>query len=204
MRPLTTHYTQDPMSSPGSLPACDSAEPHPHWSAGRVQAPAFVVPGSLPVSSRVPLRYPTLTPSSDPGPQRTHGRSDSTFGSPEADHTVLARSNTRPTSGSKRHPPRSSHDEFDGPHQFLPAAPFVISKEQDLPCVQAHLLIHEQDDVLGKVNDRLSQCAFDFIAKYQFPIPLEHDKRPVQCPSDREWNEWVFLLKRMSSSVFSR
>lgn len=204
MPSLNTHYTQNPMSSPGRLPACDSAESRPHWSAGMVQAPTFVVPGSLPVSSRTPTRYPTLTPSSTPGPQWTHGRSDSTFGSQEADHIVLGRSNTMPTSGSKRHPPRSRHDEFDGPHQFLPSAPFVISKEHDLPCVQAHLLIQEQDDVLGKVNDRLSQCAFDFVAKYQFPIPLEPDKRPVQCPSDREWNEWVFLLKRMFSSVFFR
>ncbi|CAO1596459.1 hypothetical protein XANCAGTX0491_000304 [Xanthoria calcicola] len=75
----------------------------------------------------------------------------------------------------------------------------TVSKENDLPRVQAHLLIQEQDTILGKVNDCLSQCAFDFVAKYQFPIPLEQDKRPVQCPSDREWNEWVFLLKRLAT-----
>ncbi|KAL8857262.1 MAG: hypothetical protein Q9178_006188 [Gyalolechia marmorata] len=74
-----------------------------------------------------------------------------------------------------------------------------ISQEHDLPRVQAHLLIQEQDEVLCKINDRLSLCAFDFVAKYQFPIPLEPDKRPVQYPSDREWNEWVFLLKRLAT-----
>ncbi|KAI4232996.1 MAG: hypothetical protein LQ349_004660 [Xanthoria aureola] len=104
-----------------------------------------------------------------------------------------------PASVPKRHPPRSTHDEFDGPHQFLPSGRMTVSKENDLPHVQAHLLIQEQDTILGKVNDCLSQCAFDFVAKYQFPIPLEQDKRPVQCPSDREWNEWVFLLKRLAT-----
>ena len=52
---------------------------------------------------------------------------------------------------------------------------------------------------MSQVNDRLSQCAFDFIAKYQFPIPLEADKRPVRVPADREWTEWVYLLKRLAT-----
>ena len=203
MQPLDTHYIQDPVISPRSLPAFASAETYPRWSAGRVEAPTFVGPGSLPVSSRIPMRHPTLIPSSDPGPQWTQGHTYPTFGPEEADRKIPSRSNAMPTSGSNRHPPRSTHDEFDGPHQFLPSTPITISKEQDLPHVQAHLLIQEQDNVLGKVNDRLSQCAFDFVAKYQFPIPLEQDKRPVQCPFDREWNEWVFLLKRMSSGVLS-
>ena len=71
--------------------------------------------------------------------------------------------------------------------------------EEDLLKLPISLQAHEQDDVLGKVNDRLSQCAFDFVARYQFPIPLEADKRPVRAPSDREWTEWVYLLKRLAT-----
>ena len=84
---------------------------------------------------------------------------------------------------SQRRP--SNRDEFDGPHQFLdkPSPATIAAQEQELP----------------HVNDRLSQCAFDFIAKYQFPIPLEPDKRPVRIPQDREWTEWVYLLKRLAT-----
>ncbi|UKZ51508.1 hypothetical protein TrVGV298_005268 [Trichoderma virens] len=57
----------------------------------------------------------------------------------------------------------------------------------------------EQDNVLNQVNDRLSQCAYDFVAKYQFPIPLTQDMRPVERPQDREWTEWVYLLKRLAT-----
>ncbi|KAI4130774.1 MAG: hypothetical protein LQ338_001546 [Usnochroma carphineum] len=101
-----------------------------------------------------------------------------------------------------RSPRRSSNrDEFDGPHQFLrpPPADILASQQRDLPHVPTNLLVQEQDNVLSRVNDRLAQCAFDFVAKYQFPIPLEQDKRPVQVPSDREWTEWVFLLKRLAT-----
>ena len=59
--------------------------------------------------------------------------------------------------------------------------------------------MNEQDNILAQVNDRLSKCAFDFVAKYQFPIPIEADKRPVRVPGDREWTEWVYLLKRLAT-----
>lgn len=100
---------------------------------------------------------------------------------------------------SQRRP--SNRDEFDGPHQFLdkPSTDTVAAQERDLPHVPINLYVQEQDDVLSQVNDRLSQCAFDFVAKYQFPIPLEADKRPVSRPSDREWTEWVYLLKRLAT-----
>ena len=52
---------------------------------------------------------------------------------------------------------------------------------------------------MNRVNDRLSQCAFDFVAKYQFPIPLRQEMRPVETPNDREWTEWVFLLKSLAT-----
>jgi hypothetical protein len=68
-----------------------------------------------------------------------------------------------------------------------------------LPHLPTNLLVQEQDSVLTRVNDRLSQCAFDFVAKYQFPVPLSSDMRPVERPQDREWAEWVYLLKRLAT-----
>ena len=100
---------------------------------------------------------------------------------------------------SQRRP--SNRDEFDGPHQFLdrPSMETVASQERDLPHLPTNLFVNEQDEILSKVNDCLSRCAFDFVAKYQFPIPLEPDKRPVRVPADREWTEWVYLLKRLAT-----
>jgi hypothetical protein len=100
---------------------------------------------------------------------------------------------------SQRRP--SNRDEFDGPHQLLelPSPQTVAAQERDLPHLPTSLDVSEQDQILCQVNDRLSQCAFDFIAKYQFPIPLEPDKREVRVPADREWTEWVYLLKRLAT-----
>ncbi|GAB1320207.1 hypothetical protein MFIFM68171_10417 [Madurella fahalii] len=100
---------------------------------------------------------------------------------------------------SQRRP--SNRDEFDGPHQFLKRPPpeYIAMQERELPHLPTHLLVQEQDSVLTQVNDRLSQCAYDFVAKYQFPIPLTQDMRPVERPRDREWTEWVFLLKRLAT-----
>ena len=104
---------------------------------------------------------------------------------------------------SKTHPQRrpSNRDEFDGPSQLLdkPEDTGYEPKEEDLPQLPITLYAQEQDDILSKVNDRLSQCAFDFVAKYQFPIPIEPDKRAVRIPGDREWSEWVYLLKRLAT-----
>ena len=88
---------------------------------------------------------------------------------------------------SQRRP--SNRDEFDGPHQFLQRPPpdYIAMQERELPHLPTHLLVQEQDSVLSQVNDRLSQCAYDFVAKYQFPIPLTQDMRPVERPQDREW-----------------
>ncbi|KAK4239853.1 hypothetical protein C8A03DRAFT_13780 [Achaetomium macrosporum] len=100
---------------------------------------------------------------------------------------------------SQRRP--SNRDEFDGPHQFLKRPPpeYIALQERELPRLPTHLLVQEQDSVLNQVNDRLSQCAYDFVAKYQFPIPLTQDMRPVERPQDREWTEWVYLLKRLAT-----
>jgi hypothetical protein len=104
---------------------------------------------------------------------------------------------------SKTYPQRrpSNRDEFDGPSQLLdkPDDGGFEPKEEELPQLPVNLYAQEQDEILSKVNDRLSQCAFDFVARYQFPIPIEPDKRPVRVPSDREWSEWVYLLKRLAT-----
>lgn len=101
---------------------------------------------------------------------------------------------------SQRRP--SNRDEFDGPHQFLQRPPpeYIAQQERDLPHLPTNLVVHEQDSILTQVNDRLSQCAFDFVAKYQFPIPLANGElRPVERAQDREWTEWVYLLKRLAT-----
>ncbi|KAK4106034.1 hypothetical protein N658DRAFT_414799 [Parathielavia hyrcaniae] len=105
----------------------------------------------------------------------------------------------KPRAAAQRRP--SNRDEFDGPHQFLkrPPAEYVAQQERELPRLPMHLVMQEQDSVLNSVNDRLSQCAYDFVAKYQFPIPLTQDMRPVERPQDREWTEWVYLLKRLAT-----
>jgi hypothetical protein len=124
-----------------------------------------------------------------------------------SDHSLDNVTGTSPPGKSKVHgkgrPQRrlSNRDEFDGPHQFLQRPPqdYVAMQDRELPHLPTHLLVQEQDSVLAKVNDRLSQCAYDFVAKYQFPIPLTQDMRPVERPQDREWTEWVFLLKRLAT-----
>ncbi|KAI9863228.1 MAG: hypothetical protein M1824_000428 [Vezdaea acicularis] len=100
---------------------------------------------------------------------------------------------------SQRRP--SNRDEFDGPTQLLnlPPPEKIARQDSELPRLPTNLYVPEQDDILSKVNDCLSGCAFDFVAKYQFPIPKESDKRPVEVPGDREWTEWVFLLKRLAT-----
>ncbi|KAI4255839.1 MAG: hypothetical protein LQ352_002357 [Teloschistes flavicans] len=160
------------------------------------------IPPGLPGASP---RYPTLAPISSvqaPWSQAPSSLRDG-LGPQRPDEPVARRPSEVQVHSPNGHSPRrsSNRDEFDGPHQFLnpPSTNVNQPRELELPHVPTTLLVNEQDDVLSKVNDRLSQCAFDFVAKYQFPIPLEDDKRPVQVPSDREWTEWVFLLKRLAT-----
>ena len=96
---------------------------------------------------------------------------------------------------------RGGRDEFDGSVQYLSKPPRNIPEphEQDLPPLPVHLGDAEQDDILTQVNQRLSQCAFDFVALYRFPIPMEPDKPPVQSAKDRVWTEWAYLLKRLAT-----
>lgn len=95
----------------------------------------------------------------------------------------------------------SNRDEFDGPTQFLPrpSPEYIAAQDRDLPHLPTNLVVQEQDNILSQVNARLSSCAFDFVAKYEFPIPKDPKMRPVERPEDREWTEWVYLLKRLAT-----
>lgn len=120
-------------------------------------------------------------------------------------HDSSSKAVSKPKMDAKGHSQQrrpSNRDEFDGPHQFLQRPPpdYIAQQERDLPHLPTNLVVHEQDSILTQVNDRLSQCAFDFVAKYQFPIPLANgEMRPVERPQDREWTEWVYLLKRLAT-----
>jgi hypothetical protein len=117
--------------------------------------------------------------------------------------TGRSRNTDKPKGSVKYHSQRrpSNRDEFDGPHQLLepPSPNTLAAQERELPALPTNLDVSEQDRILCEVNDRLSQCAFDFVARYQFPIPIEPDKRQVRVPADREWTEWVYLLKRLAT-----
>lgn len=141
-------------------------------------------------------------------PRESLRRDLGTMNPPESPEYVMERNNQRAaerTRGSPNyHSQRrtSNRDEFDGPHQFLepPSPQAIAAQDKELPQLPTNLDAGEQDRILHKVNDRLSQCAYDFIAKYQFRVPIEQDKRPVKVPSDREWTEWVYLLKRLATT----
>lgn len=115
----------------------------------------------------------------------------------------LLDNSTTITYKAKQHRPRQlpDRDTCDGSSQVLqkPTDLRYEVKEEDLPQLPVTLCAQDQDEILSKVNARLSQCAFDFIAKYQFPIPIEPEKRPVRVPGDREWFEWVCILKRLTT-----
>ena len=130
---------------------------------------------------------------------KTSNSPDSYIIDPEAANGKTAAAYSEARTSSQRRP--SNRDEFDGPHQLLdrPAPAVHEAQETDLPRLPVTLHAQEQDEILARVNERLSHCAFDFIAKYQFPVPLEPDKRPVRVPADREWTEWVYLLKRLAT-----
>lgn len=96
---------------------------------------------------------------------------------------------------------RGGRDEFEGSVQYLQKPPRNVPEphERDLPPLPIHLNNAEQDDVLTQVNQRLSQCAFDFVALYRFPIPIEPNKPAVLVATDKGWTEWAYLLKRLAT-----
>ena len=111
--------------------------------------------------------------------------------------------NTHQNNSQRR--PHNREGLFDNRNQYLrvPSPRTINAQAAELPQLPTNLDASEQDHILNTVNDRLSQCVFDFVAKYQFPIPLERDKREVQRPSDREWTERVQLLKKLPPNARS-
>jgi hypothetical protein len=91
-------------------------------------------------------------------------------------------------------------DELDGSHQVLsrPSLEMIADQNRDLPNLPTNLVIEEQDRILKQVTDRLSQCAFDFVAIYEFPILIDCNKKLVEKLQDRESTEWIYLLKRLA------
>lgn len=124
--------------------------------------------------------------------------SASEYGMDNSASTGASKSKSSSTRGRAQRRP-SNRDEFDGPHQYLARPPpdYVAMQERELPHLPTNLLVQEQDSVLTRVNDRLSQCAFDFVAKYQFPIPLTQDMRPVSRRAPE------FLRSSVASSLKS-
>ncbi|KAJ5514583.1 hypothetical protein N7463_004135 [Penicillium fimorum] len=141
-------------------------------------------------------------------PQDTLRREHGSMNPPESPEYVMEGNSRRSAERSRGSPHyhaqrrTSSRTEFDGPYQILepPSPQAVAAQDKELPQLPTNLDAGEQDSILHKVNDRLSQCAYDFIAKHQFRVPIEQDKRPVKVPSDREWTEWVHLLKRLATT----
>lgn len=182
----------------GIVPRVDTCVPQPSW-----RAPVNVNPGPIgpPRTTQANLDYETNARSSPRWEQDSPSSRESLEYISES--SMPRGQTSTPRSQGKGHSQRrpSNRDEFDGPHQFLerPSTDTVAAQERDLPHVPTNLYVQEQDDVLSQVNDRLSKCAFDFVAKYQFPIPVEPDKRMVSRPEDREWTEWVYLLKRLAT-----
>ncbi|ODA80083.1 hypothetical protein RJ55_03041 [Drechmeria coniospora] len=180
----------------------------PEFSTSTSPSPSYGNHPSAELStSAVPTRSsfldsnPKLPLSWDPqGAYSPTGSFDDIIASPNlSDYSPGSKMKPGGKRGTQR---RSSHrDEFDGPHQFLQRPPHQITamQERELPHLPTNLHAEEQDSVMSQVNDRLSQCAFDFVAKYQFPIPLTQDMRPVERPQDRDWVEWVYLLKRLAT-----
>ena len=217
----SSHSEKGHLSRPG-------AQPYKDCSVQSRSSQTFYHPGTIrqasmavdpPLTSSLPVDYHSMrSPSSAQSDMdhRLHSkRSSSTNSSWDMEYpafldhlddvdAITSEQSTLGRRGSNkphRSQKRNNRDEFDGPTQFLEKPPpeKVVAQDRNLPHVPITLDAVEQDEILSKVNDQLSQCAFDFVAKYQFPIPLEAAKRPVKKASDREWTEWVYLLKRLAT-----
>lgn len=185
---------------------------NPHRDTGSASGSRLSTPGSSITSGGVPQRYSldfygsSLTSNpyfTNPPPGLSPPELQQPVQSmlpPQLSPHLLAAEGGQILANSP-HRRSSGRDEFDGPHQLLakPVASHVEVSESELIQLPISLYAQEQDQILTEVNDRLSQCAYDFVAKYQFPIPLEPDKRPVRNPNDREWTEWCYLLKRLAT-----
>lgn len=133
-------------------------------------------------------------------------RTESPSGQHQGDYEIetYSRHSSEVGRGTPRYHTRRrpfNQDEFDGPSQLLPLPlpQHEHSRSRDLPNLPVHLTVREQDEILQRANAVLSNCAYHFVAKYQFPIPIERDKPRVRSPADREWTEWAYLLKRLAT-----
>jgi hypothetical protein len=79
---------------------------------------------------------------------------------------------------SQRRP--SNRDEFDGDCQWLemPSPKTISSQERDLPHLPTNLDVQEQDEILSKVNDRLSECSIS-LPNTNFLSLLSRTKDPL-------------------------
>ncbi|KAF2763892.1 hypothetical protein EJ03DRAFT_332350 [Teratosphaeria nubilosa] len=201
--PQATRWSQDPWSNRQNLDYHD-APPVTQWPISPLATPYSDNPMSP--SGEVPGRSGYIGmgwQNSWPGPLLRRTSSDDARLNQLGGYYGNEANSSSGSLQNKAYPQRrpSNRDEFDGPSQLLdkPNDSGYEPKEEDLPQLPITLYAQEQDEILSKVNDRLSQCAFDFVARYQFPIPIEPDKRPVRVPADREWSEWVYLLKRLAT-----
>ena len=183
------------------------------------QTPYNGIPGASDNSSSIPnapahtsfstvgLNNPSGVYQERPQPYTTHGSFHNANPLESTGHPAVRHSHSNAggrgrntyQNNSQRRP--HNREGFDNRHQYLrmPSPRTIKAQAAELPQLPTNLDASEQDRILSEVNDRLSQCVFDFVAKYQFPIPLERDKREVQRPSDREWTEWVQLLKKLAT-----
>lgn len=146
----------------------------------------------------IPGRYPFVDTADKILPSASPSTYSAGIGTMRSNGNGQIYNEARKTRSRRR---RSKRDEFDGPRQFIPRPPTtaIAAQERELPHLPTNLHIHEQDYILGKLQGRLSECAFDFVAKYRFPIPLAQDMPPVERPRDREWVEWVYLLRSLAN-----
>ncbi|KAG8529613.1 uncharacterized protein KY384_006250 [Bacidia gigantensis] len=77
----------------------------------------------------------------------------------------------------------TSGEQFDGLETNVTR---LSAQERELSHIPFSLEPMEQDYVLREVNARLSQCAFDFVAKYQFPIQLVDYRSTAEVDNDLE------------------
>jgi len=195
--PGNSHLTRTPSSFQMTYPPSQSSTDH-----GMMQLPPEIPGHTSRLSHQELDRRPQSSTSVypwDTGYQFSQDRLDFGEKNPPKRSTVTVAGSIGDERRSKRY--RGGRDEFDGSVQYLSKPPRYLPepREGDLPPLPVHLGNAEQDDVLTQVNRRLSQCAFDFVALYRFPIPMEPDKPAVQTAADKGWTEWAYLLKRLAT-----
>lgn len=94
-----------------------------------------------------------------------------------------------------------NRDEFDGAVQTLPLPTDEVAcaMDQRVTSCRVSLEPRVQANTMSLLTTCLSRAAFDWVARYQFPIPRMADRPIVVCPEDRTWNEWAYLIKRLAT-----